>query len=108
MLKLIEKYLQILLLMTWKHSQNYVKLQKKIFNKEYIVENNLTRIYKSAKQEIETVTSINELNQIKSRYLGKKSEIMELMKKLGQLPKEDRPAFGQKLNIIKIKIIRFD
>ncbi len=68
------------------------------------MENDLIKIYHSAEQEIKAVTSKNDLAQIKSKFLGKKSQIMGLMKKLGQLPKEERPAFGQKLNEYKTKI----
>jgi phenylalanyl-tRNA synthetase alpha chain len=68
------------------------------------VENDLIKIYNSAKIEIESIESLIDLNQVKSRFLGKKSEIMGLMKTLGQLPKEDKPAFGQKLNEYKTKI----
>jgi phenylalanyl-tRNA synthetase alpha chain len=69
------------------------------------VENDLIRIYNSAKQDIEAVTSNIDLANIKSKYLGKKSQIMELMKTLGQIPSEERPAFGQKLNEYKSRIL---
>jgi len=68
------------------------------------VEKVLIKIYESASREIETTASLVELQQMKSRFLGKKSDIVGLLKKLGQLPKEDRPSFGQKLNIYKSKI----
>ncbi|MCK4694491.1 MAG: phenylalanine--tRNA ligase subunit alpha, partial [Candidatus Cloacimonetes bacterium] len=55
----------------------------------------LNKILESAKNEIQKAGSIHELQQLKSRFLGKKSEIMNFMKKLGNLPREERPAFGK-------------
>jgi len=68
------------------------------------LESDLIKIYNDAIKQIEASNSINELNQLKSKFLGKKSAVMALMKKLGQLPQEERPAFGQKLNDYKNKI----
>ncbi len=64
----------------------------------------LNKILESAKNEIQKAGSIHELQQLKSRFLGKKSEIMNFMKKLGNLPREERPAFGKAVNEIKMKI----
>lgn len=64
----------------------------------------LNKILESAKIEIQKAGSIHELQQLKSRFLGKKSEIMNFMKKLGNLPREERPAFGKAINEIKTKI----
>ncbi|KQC06926.1 MAG: phenylalanine--tRNA ligase subunit alpha [Candidatus Cloacimonas sp. SDB] len=68
------------------------------------MESDLIKIYDAAIKQIEASNSLNDLNQLKSKYLGKKSAVMAFMKKLGQLPQEERPAFGQKLNEYKNKI----
>ncbi len=64
----------------------------------------LNKILIVAEQEIDQTSSLHELMILKSRYIGKKSVLNNLMKKIGSLPKEERPAFGQTLNKAKTKI----
>ena len=64
----------------------------------------LFKILESAENEIADVSSMHELLQFKSLYIGKKSELMGFMKKMGTLSKEERPAFGKILNGIKSEI----
>ncbi len=61
----------------------------------------LDAILRLAQDEIKAVQSQHDLNMLKSKYLGKKSELSELLKQLGTLPKEERPAFGQVINQAK-------
>jgi len=68
------------------------------------VKDELLKISGSANKEIAEVSSPQELQQFRSRYLGKKSELMGFMKKMGSLSKEERPAFGKILNEIKSEI----
>ncbi len=42
--------------------------------------------------------NLNDLNEIRVKYLGKKGEITGLLRGLGQLSKEDRPRIGQIVN----------
>ncbi len=41
------------------------------------------------------------LDQVRVRYLGKSGELTLLLKQLGGLPKEERPAAGQLINVAK-------
>ena len=41
------------------------------------------------------------LEDLKSKYLGKKGEIYGLMRGMGALPADQRPAFGQKVNELR-------
>lgn len=50
------------------------------------------------KKSLEDVKSEQELHQIKSQFLGKKSEIVGLMKVIPTLPQEERKGFGEKIN----------
>jgi phenylalanyl-tRNA synthetase alpha chain len=38
------------------------------------------------------------------QYLGKKGKLTVLLKSLGQLPVEERPAAGEKINLVKRQI----
>ena len=42
-----------------------------------------------------------QLQQLRVLYLGKKGPIQEVMKSMKDLPKEERPAFGQLVNEVK-------
>ncbi len=64
----------------------------------------LNEILLAAKEEIGKVESLHELQQIKSKYLGKKSVLNGLMRKIGTLPKAERPKFGQTVNTAKADI----
>jgi phenylalanyl-tRNA synthetase alpha chain len=44
---------------------------------------------------------LNELQNIRSQFLGKSSEINNQMKELGQLPGEARKEAGQKINVVR-------
>jgi len=68
------------------------------------VKEELNKVVDSAKTEINNVRSMHDLMQLKSKYVGKKSILNSFMQKIGSLSKEERPAFGQTLNIAKNKI----
>ena len=53
------------------------------------------------KQDLETCSKEHDLQQIKSKYLGKKGHITTLFSSLKDIPPEERKAFGSKLNNLK-------
>jgi phenylalanyl-tRNA synthetase alpha chain len=68
------------------------------------VETKLNQIVIAAETAIKGAQSIHELMNLKSEYIGKKSEVMNVMKTLGSLSPEERPAVGKIINIAKQKI----
>ena len=64
----------------------------------------LNKILETAKAEIPKVNSKQDLLQFRAQYLGKKSSLMGFMKRLGELPKEERPEFGKLINNAKSEI----
>jgi phenylalanyl-tRNA synthetase alpha chain len=62
---------------------------------------NLEEIKLKALEELENVKNLNDLNEFKSKYLGKKGIISEMIKNLKNLTIEERKIFGAKLNEIK-------
>src|SRR5690554_3343631 len=44
------------------------------------------------------------LEQLRVDYLGKKGRVTELLKGLGKLPAEQRPAAGEQINLVKRQI----
>ena len=61
----------------------------------------LVDIMNSAEQAIETTTNIAALDAVRVQYLGKKGELTILLKGLGKLPAEERPAVGAEINKAK-------
>jgi phenylalanyl-tRNA synthetase alpha chain len=56
------------------------------------------KLITDAKTEIEGVESSKELEAIRVKYMGKKGKITALLKSLGELPDEERPAAGEAVN----------
>src|SRR4051812_12768155 len=54
--------------------------------------------------EIASLATEQELRAAQARYLGKKGRASELMKALGRLPPQDRPAVGEAANRVKAAI----
>ncbi|UNT95699.1 phenylalanine--tRNA ligase subunit alpha [Allobaculum mucilyticum] len=49
----------------------------------------------------ENAENLEQLNALRVEYLGKKGQISALMKQMKDVPKEEKPAFGQKVNELK-------
>jgi len=65
------------------------------------VQENVDALVNQATQQIEQTNELNELEQIRVDFLGKKGSITSLMKQLGTLSKEERPKVGQVINKAK-------
>ena len=61
----------------------------------------LTSIKEEGLTRIEACEDLAQLQQLRVLYLGKKGPIQEVMKSMKDLPKEERPAFGQQVNEVK-------
>lgn len=61
----------------------------------------LTSIKEEGLSQIEVCEDLAQLQQLRVLYLGKKGPIQEVMKSMKDLPKEERPAFGQQVNEVK-------
>ena len=65
---------------------------------------NINEIYQNAMVEIDESSTSDKLQELKIKFLAKKSVLMSLLSTLGSLPPEERKEMGQKLNEIKGKI----
>ncbi len=65
------------------------------------MQNELNQLVEAAEQAINKAADLKSLDDIRVSYLGKKGSITERMKLLGKLPKEEKPAAGQAINIAK-------
>ena len=58
-------------------------------------------ILREASARIAASSVLTELDEIRIHYLGKKGELTSLLKSLGKLPPEEKPAAGQVINAAK-------
>lgn len=61
----------------------------------------LSSLVSEARAVIEAAEDVQALDDVRVRYLGKKGEITALLKGLGKLPAEERPAAGEAINQAK-------
>jgi phenylalanyl-tRNA synthetase alpha chain len=61
----------------------------------------LNEIQAEAERALAATHSLPELDQVKSRFLGKQGAITELMKALAKLPPDEKRARGAEINVVK-------
>jgi phenylalanyl-tRNA synthetase alpha chain len=68
------------------------------------VSDDLDKLLEQASSAISEATGVAALDAVRVAYLGKKGELTALLKNLGQLPVEQRPAAGQAINLAKQQV----
>ena len=63
----------------------------------------LRQLTEEALDKIQASATLDEINDIRVEFLGKKGRITSIMKELKDIAPEDRPAFGQLVNEAKQK-----
>lgn len=58
----------------------------------------ILEIKENAKKEIERTNTLQELNDVRVKFLGKKGELTAVLRGMGALPLEERPAVGTFVN----------
>lgn len=61
----------------------------------------LMAIRKNAEDELSKVQSMQELESLRVKYLGKKGELTSVLRGMGSLPAEERPVVGQLANEVR-------
>ena len=62
----------------------------------------LEQIHQSAMEQLSRVDA--DLSEIRVKYLGKKGELTAVLRSMGSLSPEERPAFGQRANEVRAQI----
>lgn len=65
---------------------------------------NLETVRKQAEKDIKNALSLKSLEDLRIKYLGRKSEITTILKGLGTLTPDERPLIGKVSNEVKSKI----
>lgn len=66
--------------------------------------NDLESLHQAAQEAVAAAADLDALQAIRVQFLGAKGSITGLLKQLGKLPKEERPAAGQKINQVKTAV----
>ncbi len=61
----------------------------------------IEQVQEEALAAVQSAGTMEDLNQVRIAYLGKKGSIQALMAEMKNLPKEEKPAFGQRVNACK-------
>lgn len=64
----------------------------------------IDKIVKAAGKDIGSVQDARGLEALRVRYLGRKGELTALLRNLGQLPAEERPEAGARINAAKVQV----
>ncbi len=64
----------------------------------------LQAILDEALDRISKVSILDDINELRNRYMGKKSELSSMGSLIATLPNEEKKTFGQEMNEVKTKI----
>lgn len=68
------------------------------------IEKQLNNIKEKAKEDVSAAGSLQELDFVRVRYLGKKGELTPILRGMGGLPPKERPIMGQIVNQVRTYI----
>ena len=61
----------------------------------------IAKIKENAKAEIENAKNLQDLNDVRVKYLGKKGELTAVLRGMGGLSAEERPVIGALVNEVR-------
>ena len=64
----------------------------------------LRRIQEEASEQLENIRDKAGLDALRLKMLGKKGDLTQLLRSMGQLPAEERPKAGQMINVVREKL----
>lgn len=68
------------------------------------MQSQIDALVEQARQRIAACTDLATLDELRVHYLGRKGELTQLLRGLGQMSAEERPAAGQALNVAKLAL----
>lgn len=80
------------------------KRDRQSVRREMKMKDRLEGLKLDALRELEPISSIQELNDLRIKYLGKKGRLTEILRGMGSLSAEERPIIGQVANEVRAAI----
>ena len=68
------------------------------------MQNQLKDILQDAKEQLKNIASLNDAEEIRVRFLGKKGKLTEILRSMGSLDGEERKSFGKAANDVRSEI----
>lgn len=65
----------------------------------------LQQIELEAVSQIETVSNLSQIEELRVKYLGRKGILTSILKEIGKLSAEERPRWGKEANILKENLL---
>ena len=62
------------------------------------------KIKKNVKSELESITSVKDLIDLKTKYTGKNGEVTALLRGMKDIPADQRSSFGKLVNELKVEV----
>ncbi len=62
----------------------------------------ISRVKEELEEKLKKVSTLKDLNNLRVEYLGKKGKVTLLLKKLRDIPPDERPVFGKLINDLKL------
>ena len=66
-----------------------------------MLDKNITEIKENFSNEIKSISSIKEIEEIRIKYFSRNGLIAQLFEQLKEASKEEKPELGKKLNIFR-------
>jgi phenylalanyl-tRNA synthetase alpha chain len=64
----------------------------------------INKIKQKSLEELDNIKNLNSLKEFKIKYLGRKSELTQILRSIKDLPKEKKAEFGKAANLTRISI----
>lgn len=68
------------------------------------MQNKLNEILERAKEQVQKATALNEMNDLRINFLGKKGEITAIMKGMSKLTPEEKKELGKAANSVRAEV----
>ena len=68
------------------------------------MDSTIIQIYKEATKEIKAATTVEDVQVLNTKYLGRKGVVTQFLRNISKLPAQERPFAGKEANQVKLRI----
>lgn len=70
------------------------------------MKNKIEQLRQKIKGDFENVESVDKLEELRIKYMGKKGLVVDLLKDLKDVANEEKKSYGQKINLLKDEVVQ--